>query len=69
MDRRSRFRFQPVRDRIESDTYLLYNNTIGTDGMLTIAEQILWGIANDKQDFTHLALERETEELLNAIVR
>ena len=39
--------------------------------MLTIAEKILRGIANDngKQGFTHLALERETEELLNAIVR
>ena len=31
--------FQPIRDRIESGTYLLYDGAIGTGGMLTIAEQ------------------------------
>ena len=48
--------FQPVRDRIESGTYLLYDGAIGTGGMLTIAEQTLRGIANDsdKQVSTHL---------------
>ena len=48
--------FQPVRDRIESGTYLLYDGAIGTGGMLTIAEQTLQGIANDndKQVSTHL---------------
>ena len=48
--------FQPVRDRIESGTYLLYDGAIGTGGMLTIAEQTLRGIAaeNTKQVSTHL---------------
>ena len=48
--------FQPVRDRIESGTYLLYDGAIGTGGMLTIAEQTLQGIAQDKdkQVSTHL---------------
>ena len=48
--------FQPVRDRIESGTYLLYDGAIGTGGMLTIAEQTLHGIAadKDKQVSTHL---------------
>ena len=38
--------FQPVRDCIESGTYLLYDGAIGTGGMLTIAEQTLQGIAD-----------------------
>ena len=48
--------FQPVRDRIESGTYLLYDGAIGTGGMLTIAEQTLRSIArdNDRQVSTHL---------------
>ena len=48
--------FQPVRDHIESGTYLLYDGAIGTGGMLTIAEQTLQGIAleNAKQVSTHL---------------
>ena len=48
--------FQPVQDRIESGTYLLYDGAIGTGGMLTIAEQTLQGIAsqNGRQVSTHL---------------
>ena len=48
--------FQPIRERIESGTYLLYDGAIGTGGMLTIAEQTLQAIAdeNDKQVSTHL---------------
>ena len=48
--------FQPVRDHIESGTYLLYDGAIGTGGMLTIAEQTLQGIAmeKDRQVSTHL---------------
>ena len=48
--------FQPVRDQIESGTYLLYDGAIGTGGMLTIAEQTLQGIAdeNAKQVSTFL---------------
>ena len=48
--------FQPVRDRIESGTYLLHDGAIGTGGMLTIAEQTLQDIAmdKDKQISTHL---------------
>ena len=48
--------FQPIRNRIESGTYLLYDGAIGTGGMLTIAEQTLQGIAEEtgKQVSTHL---------------
>ena len=48
--------FQPIRNRIESGTYLLYDGAIGTGGMLTIAEQTLKGIAkeNGKRVSTHL---------------
>ena len=48
--------FQPVRESIESGTYLLYDGAIGTGGMLTIAEQTLQEIAaeNDKRVSTHL---------------
>ena len=48
--------FQPIRERIESGTYLLYDGAIGTGGMLTIAEQTLRGIAdeNAKQVSSHL---------------
>ena len=48
--------FQPIQERIESGTYLLYDGAIGTGGMLTIAEQTLQGIATegDKQTSTHL---------------
>ena len=48
--------FQPIRDRIESGTYLLYDGAIGTGGMLTIAEQTLQEIASekDKRVSTHL---------------
>ena len=48
--------FQPVRDRIESGTYLLYDGAIGTGGMLTIAEQTLRSIAaeGEKRVSTHL---------------
>ena len=48
--------FQPIRDRIESSTYILYDGAIGTGGMLTIAEQTLHGIADEggKQVSTHL---------------
>ena len=48
--------FQPIRNRIESGTYLLYDGAIGTGGMLTIAEQALQGIAEEtgKQVSTHL---------------
>ena len=48
--------FQPIREKIESGTYLLYDGAIGTGGMLTIAEQTLRGIAaeKDKRVSTHL---------------
>ena len=48
--------FQPIRDRIDSGTYLLYDGAIGTGGMLTIAEQVLKDIAkeNGKRVSTHL---------------
>ena len=48
--------FEPIKDRIESGTYLLYDGAIGTGGMLTIAEQTLRGIAadKDKRVSTHL---------------
>ena len=48
--------FWPIADRIQSTTYLLYDGAIGTGGMLTIAEQTLQQLANEKgeQVTTHL---------------
>lgn len=37
--------FQPVADKIESGTYLLYDGACGTGGMLTVAEETLLEIA------------------------
>ena len=48
--------FRPVEDRIQSNTYLLYDGAVGTGGMLTVAEQTLQEIAesNGLQVSTHL---------------
>ena len=48
--------FQPIADRIESDTYLLYDGACGTGGMLTVAEDELHRFAEErgKQVSTHL---------------
>lgn len=37
----ARLIFDPIADRIESGTYLLYDGAIGTGGMLTVAEETL----------------------------
>jgi type I restriction enzyme M protein len=46
----------PIADRIESGTYLLYDGTCGTGGMLTVAEEVLCDLAtkHGKQVSTHL---------------
>ena len=48
--------FQPIADRIESTTYLLYDGACGTGGMLTVAEDVLHRFAEEqgKQVSTHL---------------
>ena len=48
--------FQPIADRIESGTYLLYDGACGTGGMLTVAEDVLHGLAEErcKKVSTHL---------------
>ncbi|MXZ26976.1 MAG: SAM-dependent DNA methyltransferase [Gammaproteobacteria bacterium] len=48
--------FLPVSDRIESGTYLLYDGACGTGGMLTVAEETLRELADErgKQVSTHL---------------
>ena len=48
--------FLPIADRIESATYLLYDGTIGTGGMVTVGEETLKEIAqaHGKQVATHL---------------
>lgn len=48
--------FLPVADEIESGTYLLYDGACGTGGMLTLAEDTLHDLANErgKQVSTHL---------------
>ena len=48
--------FQPIADRIESGTYLLYDGACGTGGMLTVAEDALHRFAEErgKQVSTHL---------------
>lgn len=48
--------FAPVADRIESSTYVLYDGACGTGGMLTVAEQRLHELAQqrDKKVTIHL---------------
>ena len=48
--------FQPVADRVESGTYLIYDGACGTGGMLTVAEDVLHGLAEGrgKEVSTHL---------------
>ncbi len=48
--------FLPVADAIRSGTYLLYDGACGTGGMLTVAEETLQELANErgKQVSTHL---------------
>jgi type I restriction enzyme M protein len=52
----ARLIFLPVADQIESGTYLLYDGACGTGGMLTVAEQTLKELAQErgKQVATHL---------------
>ena len=48
--------FVPIADRIESGTYLMYDGACGTGGMLTVAEETLAQIAEErgKEIKTHL---------------
>lgn len=52
----ARLIFQPIADKIESGTYLLYDGACGTGGMLTVAEETLRQLAaeREKQVATHL---------------
>ena len=52
----ARLIFEPIADRIESGTYLLYDGACGTGGMLTVAEGVLKELAEKggKQVATHL---------------
>ena len=48
--------FEPIADQIESGTYLMYDGACGTGGMLTVAEETLAQIAEErgKEIKTHL---------------
>ncbi len=52
----ARLIFEPIADRIESGTYLLYDGACGTGGMLTVAEETLLQLAAErgKQVSVHL---------------
>jgi len=52
----ARLMFEPVAEKIQSGTYLLYDCACGTGGMLTVAEETLQSIAecHKKQVATHL---------------
>ena len=52
----SRLVFDPIADKIESTTYLMYDGAIGTGGMLTVAEETLQDLAaqRGKRVSTHL---------------
>ncbi len=52
----ARLIFEPVADRLESGTYLLYDGACGTGGMLTVAEETLLELARrrGKQVSVHL---------------
>ena len=40
--------FEPIADQVESTTYLVYDGTCGTGGMLTLAEETLARLARDQ---------------------
>ena len=44
----ARLIFEPIADRIESGTYLLYDGACGTGGMLTVAEETLKELASKR---------------------
>ncbi|MFZ6034058.1 MAG: type I restriction-modification system subunit M [Melioribacter sp.] len=44
----ARLIFEPIADRIQDGTYLLYDGACGTGGMLTVAEETLLQLANQK---------------------
>jgi len=44
----ARLIFEPIADRIESGTYLLYDGACGTGGMLTVAEETLLELARQR---------------------
>ena len=48
--------FLPIKDRIQPSTYVLYDGALGTGGMLTIAEQTIRDIAEERGEeiSTHL---------------
>ena len=52
----ARLIFMPIADQIRSGTYLLYDGALGTGGMLTVAEETLQQLAEErgKQVVTHL---------------
>ena len=52
----SRLVFDPIADRVESTTYLLYDGALGTGGMLTVVEERLRDLAaqRGRQVSTHL---------------
>ncbi len=52
----TRLMFEPIADRIQSGTYLLYDGAMGTGGMLTVAEETLEQLTakQGKQVKTHL---------------
>ena len=63
--------FEPIADRIESTTYLLYDGACGTGGMLTVAEDVLHRFAEEqgKEVSTHLygqEINAETYAICNA---
>ncbi|WP_280495735.1 type I restriction-modification system subunit M [Nocardia farcinica] len=52
----TRLMFEPIADRIESGSYLLYDGAMGTGGMLTVAEETLLELTSKrgKKVKTHL---------------
>ena len=44
----ARLIFEPIADRIESGTYLLYDGACGTGGMLTVAEETLLQLGKER---------------------
>jgi type I restriction enzyme M protein len=44
----ARLVLEPIADRVESSTYLLYDGACGTGGMLTVAEETMQTLANER---------------------
>jgi type I restriction enzyme M protein len=61
----ARLVFMPVADEIKSGAYLIYDGACGTGGMLTVAEEMLWGAGPRARERGHHAPLRPRDQCRN----